>query len=333
VQALLEEPAIQTGGSAADVRSGDLDLMVSVTMQDDALKVTLLHNSTLPRSERALSWAKDQLRDVTETRESELAEASGLSADSFGVWTISSEDVSEARDRTRSMLSEVMPMMLVIMLMIATVSPAVDIFVGERERGTLETSLVCAKSRWPLIIGKILAASVIGILGVLGNLVAGSISLLHFFQQIGGPQTEGLGLEAGPMLLALVPVASGALLICAATFLVIIPARTFKQAQSLSSWIFIVFIGLVYTGESVEGTPEFWTALVPGRNIMHCLSEGMLGSLTPGYSLTAAGINLALGMVTVVLVHRIMGHESYLFGPENSGWRDALKSLLPRRAQ
>jgi sodium transport system permease protein len=329
VDALRADPAIEGHGDEVDVQAGDLDLIATVDLQGPALTISLLHNSTLPRSRRAREWAEDQLEQVRTAREAELARAAGIAPESLAVWEIHSKDIARSRDRMISIMSQSMPLILVMMLLIATVSPAVDIFVGERERGTLETSLVTARSRWPLVLGKVLAASIIGVIGVTGNLVAGGITFAHTLATMGITDGGGLQLVPSAMALVVLPVASGALLIAGLTFLVIVPARTFKQAQSLSSWVIIGSIAVLYTGTGQDTAPALSDALFPGRNLMHCLSEALRGVLSLEFAVVSAGINLALAAVLLLAVHRIMNHEGYLFGPEDSGWRDAFASLLP----
>jgi len=331
VDALLESPAVRGSGGEAALESGELDLIAVVQSEGSGLLVTVHHNSTLPRSARALTWAEDQLDRVREAREAELATAAGLASEALEVWRIKSVDVAPARQRMLSILAQSLPMILVVMLLVATVSPAVDIFVGERERGTLETSMVTTTSRWPLILGKTLAASAIGMVGAMGNLVAGGITFVHTMASLGAADTASLQLAPGPILLAMVPLIAGAVLVSALTFITIVPARTFKQAQSLSGFVTIGFIALVFTGMGEDAAPAAWTALVPGRNLMHCLSEGFRGVLAVDYALITTASSLALASVVLLAVHRIMSHEGYLFGPEDQGWRDAVRSLLPRR--
>jgi len=331
VDVLLASPATPGQGDVSAVHSGDLDLIAEVQLVGDGLQIMLRHNSTLPRSTRALSWAEEQLEKVRSAREAELAQLVQIDAKALEVWRITSVDVAPSQQRMLSMLAQSLPVFLVVMLLVATVSPAVDIFVGERERGTLETIMVTTTSRWPLILGKTLAASAIGVIGAAGNLVAGGITLLHALASMGAGEANTLHLVPGPMCLAIAPLVAGALMISAITFIVIVPARTFKQAQSLSSFVTIGFIALVFFGMGEDTAPSAWTALVPGLNLMHCLSEGFRGTLAVDFALITTATNLALASVVLLAVHRIIAHEGYLFGPEDQGWRDALKSLLPQR--
>jgi sodium transport system permease protein len=331
VDALSVPPALQTQGSPSDVQDGSLDLHIEVLSESPGLSLALTHNSTLPRSQRALKWGKGQLQDVEHKHLEEIAAARDIASGQLEVWAIQTEDISRPSDRMVSIVSKSMPMILMVMLLIATVSPAVDIFVGERERGTLETSLVTARSRWPLILGKVLAASVIGMVGMVGNLGAGGLTLVHTLHTMGVGDGQGLHLEPVSMLMCILPLVSGALLIAALSFVAVVPARTFKQAQSLSSWVIIGAMAVIYTGATQDEAPELWMGLIPVRNLMHCLTEALRGSLAVNMALTSTAVNLALASGLLWVVYRVMGHEGYLFGPEDSGWRDALRSLLPRR--
>lgn|GEM_PF-2734366 len=331
VDALQADPAVPTVGTDQDLRQGDLDLIAEVEMQGASMRITLHHNSTLPRSQRAVQWAEDQLDEVREARERELAIKSGLDPESLNVWKIESTDMALKRNRELDILASIMPVAMLIMLLMSTVIPSVDIFVGERERGTLETSMVTTRSRWPLILGKVLAASTIGLIGVTGNLFAGSLSVVQTMMSIFGNELSPPEVSIRSVLLSIPPLFSCAVLLCAATFAAVLPSRTFKQAQATSSFVFIAGIVATMSVDVEEEMPQLWTAALPLRNLAHSISGAFRGTLTLDYAVLSTTINLALASILILLVQRIMQHEGYLFGPENSGWKDAAMSLLPQR--
>ena len=57
------------------------------------------------------------------------------------------------------LLSKVLPLVVVMMVMLGAFHPAIDITAGERERGTLETTLSAPIDRAALMAGKVLAVA------------------------------------------------------------------------------------------------------------------------------------------------------------------------------
>ena len=62
------------------------------------------------------------------------------------------------------MLSKILPLIVVVMVMLGAFHPAIDITAGERERGTLETTLSAPIERAALMTGKVLAVATLAAL-------------------------------------------------------------------------------------------------------------------------------------------------------------------------
>ena len=98
-----------------------------------------------------------------------------------------------ARRRTRSpsrgwrraramggyLLSRILPLVIVVMVMLGAFHPAIDITAGERERGTLETTLSAPIARAALMTGKVVAVATLATLSGVLNLASMSITVLE----------------------------------------------------------------------------------------------------------------------------------------------------------
>ena len=62
------------------------------------------------------------------------------------------------------LLSKILPLIIVVMVMLGAFHPAIDITAGERERGTLETTLSAPIARAALMTGKVLAVATLAAL-------------------------------------------------------------------------------------------------------------------------------------------------------------------------
>ena len=174
-------------------------------------------------------------------------------------------------------LGTIIPLVLVLMTITGAIYPAIDLTAGERERGTLETLIVCPVPPMELITGKYLVVATIAMLGAALNLLSVGLTLYFggFTELVSKVDTE-LPLEVLPIiLLTLVPFA---LLFAAIMVAVCSYARTFKEAQN-----YIM--------------PVILTALIPG---------GV--AALPGTELT--GVNTVVPVMNMVLLARelLLGH-------------------------
>lgn len=74
-------------------------------------------------------------------------------------------------DELRDVLIKFLPFLLVMWTMAGAVHPAIDLTAGEKERGTMETLLVCPASRGAIVTGKFIAVFVFSYGSALWNLL------------------------------------------------------------------------------------------------------------------------------------------------------------------
>ena len=87
---------------------------------------------------------------------------------------------SRTADELRDVLVKFLPFLLVMWTMAGAVHPAIDLTAGEKERGTMETLLICPAGRTEIVAGKFLAVFAFSYMSALWNLLwmaAGAILL------------------------------------------------------------------------------------------------------------------------------------------------------------
>ena len=100
----------------------------------------------------------------------------GLPADfDEPVAIIDPDDAKPAESRTadelRDVLVKFLPFLLVMWTMAGALHPAIDLTAGEKERGTMETLLICPAGRTEIVAGKFLAVWVFSYASALWNLL------------------------------------------------------------------------------------------------------------------------------------------------------------------
>jgi ABC-2 type transport system permease protein len=162
-----------------------------------------------------------------------------------------------------------------------------DAFAGERERHTLETLLATRLSDTSILLGKMLAAILYGLLFTFANIVVGiaTLSIRHF----------GEGLQAPPLLhmiymLLLVTLACSTL--AGIGVFISLRAATVRQAQqTLGIIMMVLFIGPVLFIQFLDSSAKVTLA---GR--LTSLGTGRLVAWASGILFAASLVLLAMAM-------------------------------------
>ena len=234
-----------------------------------------------------------------------------------------------------SILGQILPLILVLMTITGAIYPAIDLTAGERERGTLETLMVCPVPVIQLIVGKFLVITTIAIMGAVLNL--GSISATVYFggfqAALAGSEDVSFPFAVFPIiLLALIPFAIffSAVLIAVCSY-----AHTFKEAQNYITPI--ILAALVPGGIAALPTSKLAGAMLvtPVANMVLLTRELLLGASTGrivGGNVTWTALAWVLASTglyaaaAVALAAKIFGTESVIFADTGS-----IRSAFARR--
>ncbi|MFH0980663.1 MAG: ABC transporter permease subunit/CPBP intramembrane protease [Planctomycetota bacterium] len=234
-----------------------------------------------------------------------------------------------------SVLSQILPLILVLMTITGAIYPAIDLTAGERERGTLETLMVCPVPVIQLVAGKFLVITTIAIMGAVLNLASISATVYFggFQAALSGAQGTSFPFAVFPIILvALIPFA---ILFSAVMIAVCSYAHTFKEAQNYITPI--ILAALVPGGiAALPATKLAGPMLVmPVANMVLLTRELLLGAsegriLGGNVTWTALVWVLAstalYAAAAVAVAAKIFGTESVIFADTGS-----LRSAFSRR--
>ncbi len=223
-------------------------------------------------------------------------------------------DISTATRRGGDIMGNLLPMILIMMTIAGAMHPAIDTTAGEKERGTIETMLTAPASMSEIVLGKFFSVFVIsmttGVLNLLG--IAITFSQFLFLPKA----AIDFSIQPITFLLIfsfLIPLAFlfGALMMAIATY-----ARTFKEAQSYVSILYIIciFPAMLSTTQGFELSGFLSIAPVINlsllfKELMH--QEFIISHILLTFVSTSFYAGMALWL-TVRLFHR----ESVLFSSE-----------------
>ncbi len=242
----------------------------------DYPRPVLIHNKADEKSQVVYGRVNDVLRNWEDKILQHRLELAGLPQSLPNPVDARHEDLASEEQLGAMMWSKLFPALLVIMSMTGAFYPAIDLCAGEKERGTMETLLICPAKRVEIVFGKFLTVLCFSISTAILNLISIGITSQHMMSFI--PRPPGGNPIATPdfpslqalcwIIVLMLPLAAmfSALCLSLATF-----ARSSKEGQYYLTPLLMVTLGLT----------------------LYCLSPGV--ELTPFYSIMPiAGVALLL---------------------------------------
>ncbi|MCH7526412.1 MAG: CPBP family intramembrane metalloprotease [Planctomycetes bacterium] len=229
-----------------------------------------------------------------------------------------------------SVLGMILPFILILMTITGAIYPAIDLTAGERERGTLETLMVCPVPVVDLIVGKFLVVTTIAMMGATLNLasVTATVYFGGFTEALDIDTTDnGGGFPFGALPVILFSLVPFAILMSAIMIAVCGCARTFKEAQNYITPVILAVLvpaGIAaLPGSRLEGV----MMVMPVGNMVLLTRELLSGVTISASTFTWVLLSTSLyAAVAVALSVHLFGKESVVFADSLS-----LRALLNRR--
>jgi len=281
----------------------------SSMVRREAVAVLVFHDATdvgmKDRAKAYLDFINEKLKQER-YREMNLDEASLVPL------TPEYRNIASDKEMIGKLAGGILPYIFIAFGFLGCMYPAIDLFTGEKERGTIETLLTTPVPRWKLLFGKM------GVV-VLSGLIASTFSLLGLFFSI-----EVLHVIEDPVFLAIIHdiltpgfVAMLYLLLLPLTVFfagIMIPfavrAKSFKEAQSVISPmnILVMLPAMVgfFPGIELNGL----TALIPVVNVVLATKELIAGTLQWPLIALAFGVMSFLAFIMVLLSYKRFGSEA-----------------------
>ena len=221
-------------------------------------------------------------------------------------------DVADAESTSKTVLSTVVPMVLLMLLFSGCMAVAPESIAGEKERGTIATLLVTPVKRSHIAVGKIAALSVIALLSGLSSALGMLLSLPRLAGGAGGGITFSM-YGVGDYAAILGVILSTVLILVAVISIVSAYAKSVKEATGLVvpimilvmlCGVFSMFAGTV-ASIGLYFIPVFNSALV----ISTVLSGAVSGA---GIAITIC-INVAFAVLLVFVLTRMFNSERIMF--------------------
>lgn len=243
---------------------------------------------------------------------SEQLEAQNIDPKSISGFEYHMMSTASTQETIGKLAGGFLPYIFIVFGFLGCMYPAIDLFTGEKERGTIETLLTAPIARWKILLGKM---SVV----VMSGLLAASLSLLGLYISI-----RGLNLIEDPALLSIIN-SILSIKFVAVLFILQIPltiffagilipiaihAKSFKEAQSIITPLNFVVILPAMIGflPHIELTPT--TALIPIVNIVLATKELIAGTLNYLHLLISGLVMCLIALTAVFFSYKQFEQEN-----------------------
>ncbi|MBN1441571.1 MAG: ABC transporter permease subunit [Planctomycetes bacterium] len=292
----------------------------------DAWRVRIYYSSALEASAQARDRAESHLEEWRRDLLLAAARKVGEGEDLLEPLAVEEESLSTPEEVASHLAGLMLPLLMILMTGLGALYPALEATVAEKERGTLETTLLAPVGRSTLVAGKYLAVTTVSLLSFTLNFAGLLFTLVHLGSQL---PTRELAVGFRAVLVILLAAALLAALLSAAMMLLAFLARSFKEGQSYVTPIYLLTIVpvLVATHPAVRLTPGL--ALVPLINTTLLFREALEKRFPPLEVALTLGTNAVCALVALALAARILARESVATGGEVS-LRRLLRGMIAR---
>ena len=268
----------------------------------------LLDASEVGRSERAALYGSS----LQANAEGERLQKLGLRPEQIKPLANNSINCASNKKMVGQLAGGFLPYIFIAFGFIGCMYPAIDLFTGEKERGTLETLLTVPVERWKILIGKMLVVVSSGMLAATCALIGLFISIefldlaanKELLEVIHSVLTFNFILSMFALLLPLVIFFAGVMIPIA------IYAKSFKEAQSIITPLNIVMVLPAMAGFFPGIELNLNTAFIPVVNVVLATKELVAGTLSWAYFAGVFSVMCLLATLAISLSYKQFDKEA-----------------------
>lgn len=278
----------------------DEDAKAPIVVWHDGTKIDILGRIT------------EQIESIKQIVIDEQMQAQNIEPSTISGFEYQMMSTASTQETVGKLAGGLLPYIFIVFGFLGCMYPAIDLFTGEKERGTIETLLTAPIARWKILVGKM---SVV----VISGLLAASLSLLGLYISI-----RGLNLIEDPALLGIINSILSFKFITV-LFLLQVPltiffagllipiaihAKSFKEAQSIITPLNFVVILPAMIGFLPQIELNATTALIPIVNIVLATKELIAGTLNYMHLLLSAVVMCLIAAAAVFISYKQFEKEN-----------------------
>jgi sodium transport system permease protein len=211
-------------------------------------------------------------------------------------------------------LGRFLPMLLVVMTLLGTFYPAIDLAAGEKERGTLETLLTAPIPPGQVVAGKFLTVTVVGLVSAALNLGSMLLTFQTGLFQLNQAIEIEFSLPFSSVMVIFAALFPLAVLFGALFLGIAVRSQSFKEAQNALTPVYMIALlpALLPLFPGIEMTSLL--AILPVAGVSLLFRELMAGSATLFFGSLALFSTLVYASAALIFAADSFGREEVLFG-------------------
>ena len=224
-------------------------------------------------------------------------------------------DTAAKRENIGEKFGALIAYILIPLCLLGASYPAIDMGAGEKERGTLETLLICPVSRSAIVLGKFLTVLTTGLAGALITVASFGIwgAIIGSFAGFAVVQEAMGAIATVELLLIFLMIVPTSAIFASLLLAISIYAKTFKEAQNymspLSILMFVPLAAAMMPGVELTGK----TALIPVMNVALAIKELIKGTADGTMIALIFGATVALAAALIAFCVHWFQQEKVLF--------------------
>jgi sodium transport system permease protein len=277
-------------------------------------RATVLYDAADEGSQRARSVLADALRSWDDSLLARRLVEEGLPPNFVEPLALADSSVARAEELGGYTLGRFLPMLLIIMTLLGTFYPAIDMAAGEKERGTLETLLTAPVPPREIVVGKFLAVALIGVVAAALNLMSMLLTFQTGLFQFGGSLDIDFALPWASVLIIFATLIPLAVLFGSLFLGIALRSRSFKEAQTSLTPVYLLVLvpALLPVFPGITFTVALAAVPVAGLGIF--FRELMSGSPALLPSIVAIATTGLWAWAALAFATASFGREDVLFG-------------------
>jgi sodium transport system permease protein len=324
------------------VREGDLDAVLVFTAptgEAAELDGNFVARITFDQSEDRSRRAQTRIRGVVDRYRSgwleRESEALAIPAAELRPFDIERRNIASGNEMGAFILSQMIPLLLVIMVALGCFYPAIDSTAGERERSTWETLMTVSAARSSVLVAKYLYVATLGITAGLLNVIAMVVTVGAILAPIAGNELDQVQFSLPPIAIPVMALGAIGLALLFAAMMMILAAfaRTFKDGQAMITPVYyLALLPIFFVSEPDIGL-DARMAAVPVANVVLMIREAIRGTFHWLYIGEAVAVVLVLVTLSLALARYILGFEDLLLGSYDGNFWKFIRERRPGRSK
>ena len=223
-------------------------------------------------------------------------------------------DMASSDDVLGSILSKLIPMLILMMIFSGVMAIAPSSIAGEKERGTIATLLVTPMKRNELALGKVVSLSGMALLSGISSFVGIALSLPKMIRADAAGIELGLNYTTSDYVVLLITILATVLVMASVVCILSALAKDVKNAGTMvvPFMLVVMFCGLMPMFQN--GTPESLTAyLIPFYNSIQVMTATFAHEMRWLPVIVTLAANVVYTGVAVWVLTKMFNSEKVMF--------------------